>query len=98
LETRDVQKKGFHERFHIDSRKRKWLFLQRGKLTDEAGPNSAGRAWNEGKLVWICTSCGGVEPVRYDYLVHDEATVPDPTEQLDAHDCDLERIRQVMDA
>jgi len=50
-----------------------------------------------GKLVWICTECGGEEPVKYDSFIHDEVIVPDPTAQLDAHDCDLSRVRQIMD-
>jgi hypothetical protein len=54
--------------------------------------------WNEGRLVWVCTECGGIEPVMYDVVVHDEVIVPDPTDQLDLHDCDLTRVYQVMES
>lgn len=95
----DVQKKGFNERFHVDSRGRRWDFVQRERLHEEFGPYGAsGRRWNEEKLVWVCRACGGEEPVRYEHLIHDEVTVRDPTEQLDAHSCDVERVRQVMES
>lgn len=97
--TTEIRKKGFHERFHVDSHGRRWNFVQKRRLKDEGsgGPYaSVGRSWNEGKLVWICSSCGREEPVIYEHMVHDEVIVPDPTEQLDAHSCDLERVRQVM--
>lgn len=90
----DVQKKGFHERFHVDSRGRRWDFVQRGRVY---GNVSADHVWNQDKLVWVCTSCGGEEPVRYEHMIHDEVTVKDPTAQLDAHSCDFERVRQVME-
>ncbi len=49
-------------------------------------------------LWWICTECDGLEPVKYDALVHDSVIVSDPSKQLDQHDCDLERVRQIMES
>lgn len=95
----EIDKKSFHERFHVDSKGRHWDFVQKARLKEEAGPYAGvGRSWNEGKLVWKCLACGGEEPVRYNSFIHDEVIVPDPSEQLDAHDCEMVKVRQVMES
>lgn len=95
---KEVNGKGFHERFHEDSRGRRWDFVQRERLhARSASQFSPDHPWNQGKLFWVCSECGTAEPVLYDHFVHDEVIVPDPTEQLDRHDCDEGRVRQVME-
>ncbi len=96
LEPREIQGKGFHERFHIDSRGRRWNFVQKERLDPRFRGDMNGSL--QKSVVWICTECDGVEPVKYDALVHDSVIVADPTKQLDKHDCDLERVRQIMES
>jgi hypothetical protein len=99
MQVRDLKKKGFHERFHDDSRGRRWDFVQKSGFSSRfAADLPSDHPWNLGKLVWKCSECGGEEPIKYDSFIHDEVIVPDPTAQLDAHDCDLSRVRQVMDS
>lgn len=91
-----VKPASFHERFHEDSHGRKWDFVQKKRY----GRNSFGyeHPWNRDKLVWVCTVCGGEEPVKYKSIIHDEVIVPNPSDQLDQHDCDLARVFQVMES
>lgn len=96
MSYRDIQKKGFHERFHVDSHGRRWNFTQVGRMLP--GFRAASGQFNKDQLFWVCTECGGRENVKFEHFVHDEVTVPDPTDQLDAHDCDVERVRQVMES
>lgn len=94
MKSVEVQKKGFHERFHVDSHGRRWNLVQEGRLCPDVPSD---HQWNQNRLFWTCAVCGGKEPVKYEHLIHDEVTVRDPTEQLDTHSCDLERVRQVME-
>jgi hypothetical protein len=99
LKIESVKPASFHERFHEDSLGRKWDFVQKGKVhahwATQYGPD---HPWNQDKLVWVCTVCGGEEPVEYKNVIHDEVIVPDPTNQLDQHDCNLTYVSQVMDS
>jgi hypothetical protein len=81
----DIEKKGFHERFHIDDKGRRWNFVQKDSPLLHL-------PW----LFWVCTVCQGEELVQYEHIVHDEVVVKDPTDQLNQHDCDVEHCRQVL--
>jgi hypothetical protein len=95
---KEIVRKGSHERFHEDSKGRRWDFVQKERLhRRSAAQFPPDHPWNQGKLFWVCSECGGIEPVRYESFIHDEVTVPDPTAQLDLHDCGEEHVRQVME-
>lgn len=46
---------------------------------------------------WICSECGGEEPTLFTFI-HDEIMVQDPTERLNNHDCDTERVRKIIES
>lgn len=93
--TRDLVKKTPFEREVFDSSGRKFTFTQvpfggRRRLTFRT-PD----AYKQ--FQWLCFSCGAHLPVQVSSFVHDEVVVADPTEQLDAHDCDEHRVQEIMD-
>lgn len=89
---REINKKSIHERFHMDSKGRRWTFTQKERMGRVLPANGH---LNDGKLVWTCSECECTEPIMYESMIHDEVIVPDPTKQLDLHDCDVARVRQV---
>lgn len=91
-----VKPANFYDRSHTDSLGREWGFVQKGRVSRNSF--SYDHPWNQAKLVWVCRICGGEEPVKYKSVIHDEVIVPDPTSQLDQHDCDLTYVGQVMES
>lgn len=93
----DFTKKGPFDRDVTDSTGRTFTFTQA-----DSGEPWAKRRWQSGgqkkdMFYWRCHRCGGKEPVVSSGLVHDELMVPDPKSQLDAHDCEAEIVRTVME-
>lgn len=91
----DLDKRGFHDRWADDSRGRRFDFVQSGRV--HRSTVGADAKFPQTALHWKCRACGCVESVKAKHLIHDEVLVEDPTAQLDAHDCDLARARQVME-
>lgn len=106
IRFRKIMKKGFNERFEVDSNGRRFDFVQQNQLNSWAAKLGQNKgtphlnfqpASDDTSLVWVCSECGCRIPVIFDAFVHDEVTVPDPTEQLDQHDCDVEEVRKIME-
>lgn len=46
---------------------------------------------------WVCSKCGREEPTLFTFI-HDEIMAQNPTERLNDHDCDTERVRKIIES
>jgi hypothetical protein len=80
---------------YIDSKGRLWD-IRHKKIRMKNASNGYVYASKEDDS-WVCSKCGGEEPTLFTFI-HDEIMAQNPTERLNDHDCDTERVRKIIES